>query len=464
MSSSSSNAPNGLPWLAEDNSVEWQEQVMAYLQQKQLAQYVEGWASYLAPSPPTVLTDAERVDPTQVQTYDAAVTKWRTTYEDWRIKDNMAMGVIKGTLRGQYLTYVHAILGRLKTQNLGLAAHNTKQLLYSHPYLGGPIEEYLKHFIVMNEQLAHIGKALPDADVAHWMLENLPKDDPSWKSVISSFYTVNPDPDIITTLQASVAIRNHYNQLTAPSSHSTSAYIAPTFESVFAAHHGRPPSGPNWPYCNGCKKPGHMVENCFESILAEIGKLNARLPHSLQLSMPSRPERANVVLEGGFGVVDDRDTPGGDDDVALLSMALSRGEVFVSTSLSGKVRSAYRDHVYVDSGATCSISLVIEYFDPASLKQLKLPVVIHVGNNDTLLATAAGDMPFLFNVGDTIKRGVVTNVLYCADIATTLISASQLNACGNRVVLDGSESRIIHKALRRNGCTYAPHKLWPLSA
>jgi hypothetical protein len=235
MSSSSSNAPNGLPWLAEDNSVEWQEQVMAYLQRKQLAQYVEGWASYLAPSPPTVLTNAERVDPVQVQTYDTAVTKWRTTYDDWRIKDNMAMGIIKGTLHGQYLTYVlhcamskavwDAILGRLKTQNLGLAAHNTKQLLYSHPYLGGPIEEYLKHFIVTNEQLAHIGKALPDADVAHWMLENLPKDDPSWKSVISSFYMVNPDPDVITTLQASVAIRNHYNQLTAPSSHSTSAYV-----------------------------------------------------------------------------------------------------------------------------------------------------------------------------------------------------------------------------------------------
>jgi hypothetical protein len=455
MSSSSSNAPNGLPWLAEDNSVEWQEQVMAYLQQKQLAQYVEGWASYLAPSPPTVLTNAERVDPVQVQTYDAAVTKWRTTYDDWRIKDNMAMGVIKGTLRGQYLTYVlhcatskavwDTILGRLKTQNLGLAAHNTKQLLYSHPYLGGLIEEYLKHFIVTNKQLAHIGKALPDADVAHWMLENLPKDDPSWKSVISSFYMVNPDPDVITTLQVSVAIRNHYNQLTAPSSHSTSAYVAPTFESVFVARHGRPPSGPNRPYCNGCKKPGHTVENCFESILAEIGKLNARLPCSLQLSVPSRPERANVVLEGGFGVVDDRDTPGGDDDVALLSMALSRGEVFVSTSLSRKVRSAYHDHAYVDSGATHSISPVIEYFDPASLKQLKSPVVIRIGNNDTLLATAAGDMPFLFNVGDTVKRGVVTNVLYCADIATTLISASQLNARGNRVVLDGSESRIVHK-------------------
>ena len=126
------------------------------------------------------------------------------------------MGVIKGTLRGQYLTYVlhcttskavwDAILSRLKMQNLGLAAHNTKQLLYSHSYLGGLIEEYLKHFIITNEQLARIGKALPDADVAHWMLENLPKDDLSWKLVISSFYMVNLDPDVITTLQASVAI------------------------------------------------------------------------------------------------------------------------------------------------------------------------------------------------------------------------------------------------------------------
>jgi hypothetical protein len=298
MPSSSSNAPNGLPWLAEDNFLEWQEQVMAYLQRKQIAQYVEGWARYLPPVRPADLSAADLAIATTVQAHDTEVASWRTAYDEWRIKDSMAMGVIKGTLRGQYLTYVlpcttskmvwDTILGRLKTQNLGLAAHNTKQLLYNHPYVGGPIEEYLKHFVVTNEQLARIGKALPDADVAHWMLENLPKDDPGWKSVISSFYTVNPDPDVVTSFQASVAIRNHYNQLTAPPSHSGSAYIAPTFESAFAARHGRPVNNSGRPFCTGCKKQGHTVENCFDSILAEIGKLNARLPHSLQLILASQ--------------------------------------------------------------------------------------------------------------------------------------------------------------------------------
>ena len=52
----SSNAPNSLPWLAEDNSLEWQEQVMVYLQRKQLAQYVQGWTRYLPPDPPMPLT------------------------------------------------------------------------------------------------------------------------------------------------------------------------------------------------------------------------------------------------------------------------------------------------------------------------------------------------------------------------------------------------------------------------
>ena len=197
---------------------------------------------------------------------------------------------------------------RLKSQNLRLAAHNTKQLLYNHPYLGGPIEDYLKHFAVMNKQLARIGKALPDADIAHWMLENLPKEDPSWKAVISSFYMVNPDPDLVTSFQASVAIRNHYNQLMAPPMQSASAYIAPTFENAFAACIGRPMSRPS---CSGCKKQGHTVENCFDSILAEIGRLNACLPCSLQLSSASRPERANVLSEDASGmghdIVDDRD-------------------------------------------------------------------------------------------------------------------------------------------------------------
>src|SRR5258706_11479572 len=169
MSSYSSGAPNGLPWLAEDNFLEWQEQVMAYLQRKQIVQYVEGWPRFLPPAPPADLSAADLLVATTVQAHATVVTTWKTMYDKWRIKDNMAMGAIKGTLRSQYLTYVllcvtskavwDTILGRLKTQNLGLAAHNMKQLLYSHPYLGGPVEEYLKHFAITNEQLACIGQS-----------------------------------------------------------------------------------------------------------------------------------------------------------------------------------------------------------------------------------------------------------------------------------------------------------------
>ncbi len=216
MSSYSSGTPNGLPWLPKDNFLKWQEQVMAYLQHKQITQYIQGWMCYLPPDPPTDLTAAELLIPTTVQTHVTATAAWRVACDNWKIKDNMAMGAIKGTLHGQYLTYVlscmmskavwDTILGRLKTQNLGLAVHNTKQLLYSHPNLRGPIEDYLKHFAITNEQLAHIGKALPNSDIVHWMLENLPKEDLSWRSVISSFYMVNPDPDLVTSFQASVAI------------------------------------------------------------------------------------------------------------------------------------------------------------------------------------------------------------------------------------------------------------------
>ena len=456
MPSSLSNALNGLPWLAEDNSLEWQEQVLAYLQCKQIAQYVEGWVDYLLPDPLAALSAADQLVATTVQAHAVEMATWRTTHSDWRIKDNMAMGVIKGTLCGQYLTYVlqcmmskmvwDTILGRLKMQNLGLAVHNTKQLLYNHPYVGGLIEEYLKHFAIVNEQLACISKALPDSDIVHWMLENLLKEDLSWKSVISSFYMVNPDPDLVMSFQASVVIRNHYNQLTAPPTHSMSAYVAPTFESTFAAHHGCPTANSSCPYCTGCKRQGHMVDACYELILAEIGKLNACLPHSLQLTSPPKPMWANILLDGmDCDVVDNRDCPDEEDDVVLLTMALRRGEAFVSTLLDKKARLAYHDHVYVDSGATCSISPVIEYFDPASLKQLKAPVVIRVGNNAMLLATAVGNIPFLFNVGDSVMKGIVKDILYCADIATTLISVSQLNVHGNRVVLDGSDSHVIHK-------------------
>ena len=278
MSSHLSGAPNGLPWLAEDNFLKWQEQVMAYLQHKQIAQYTEGWTCYLTPMPPPDLTAAKQAVTAMVQAHATAVAAWRTMYNNWKIKDNMAMGAIKGTLCGQCLTYMQScmtskavwdmILSRLRMQNLGLAAHNTKQLLYHHLYLGGPIEEYLKHFLVMNDQLTRIGKALPNLDVVHWMLENLPKEDLSWKSVVSSFYTMHSDLDVITSFQASIAIWNHYNQLTVLPMLSHSTYVAPTFKNVFTACHGHPANGSNHPYCNGCKKLGHMIEDCYDLILA----------------------------------------------------------------------------------------------------------------------------------------------------------------------------------------------------
>ena len=209
------------------------------------------------------------------------------------------------------------------------------------------------------------------------MLKNLLKEDPGWKSVITSFYMVNPDPDLVSSFQASVAIQNHYNQLTALPVHLVSAYVVPTFESAFAAHHGCPSSSThsltnlNHPYCTSCNKPGHMVDKCFDAILTEIDKLNTHLPCSLQLSLPAKPKRANVALDGSgvvCDIVNDQDVPDDNNDIVLLTMALKRGDVFVSESLSNKARSAYRDHMYVDLGATCSILPVIKHFDPVSLK------------------------------------------------------------------------------------------------
>jgi len=125
--------------------------------------------------------------------------------------------------------------------------------------------------------------------------------------------------------------------------------------------------------------------------------------------------------------------------------ATDKGEVFVSATLNDKAKSAYHNHAYVDLGASCSLSPIIHYFDPVTLKQLKTPVIICVSNNKALLTTAVGDIPFLFNIGDSVKKGTVKDILYCADIAMTLISTSQLNTHGNKVVLDGSVSHIVNK-------------------
>ena len=188
-------------------------------------------------------------------------------------------------------------MGRLKTQNLGLAVHNTKQLMYNHPYIGGLVEDYLKHFVVVNEQLARIGKVLPDLEVAHWMFENLLKDNMGWKSVISSFYMIHPNPDLVTSFQATVAIRNHYNQLTTPLTSSSSAYIALTFKSAYAARLGRPLHNSSHPVCTRCKKVSHTVDSCYEHILSEVRRMNEWLPCSLCLMLPPRAGKANLVSD-----------------------------------------------------------------------------------------------------------------------------------------------------------------------
>ena len=79
---------------------------MAYMQRKQVSQYVLGWTRHLPPTPPTALTAAQQAVPATVATYDAETATFMTGYDEWRLKDSIAMGIIKGTLRGQYLTYV----------------------------------------------------------------------------------------------------------------------------------------------------------------------------------------------------------------------------------------------------------------------------------------------------------------------------------------------------------------------
>ena len=126
---------------------------------------------------------------------------------------------------------------------------------------------------------------------------------------------------------------------------------------------------------------------------------------------------ANVLSDGISGasddIVDDRDSPDvHDDDIVLLAMASKKGEAFVSTSHS---TGRPNQPIMIMHGWTLtplhSISPVVEYLNPASLRQLKTPDVICVANNDTLLATAVGNMPLLFNVGDAVRKGVVTNIL-----------------------------------------------------
>jgi len=101
-----SGAPNGLPWLADDNVIEWQVQVMAYLRWKQLTQYMLGWSHHLAPTALTTLSASNALIPTLVVSYNTAFARWEADYDEWLLKDSMAMGVIQGTLRGQYLAYV----------------------------------------------------------------------------------------------------------------------------------------------------------------------------------------------------------------------------------------------------------------------------------------------------------------------------------------------------------------------
>ena len=67
-------------------------------------------------------------------------------------------------------------------------------------------------------------------------------------------------------------------------------------------------------------------------------------------------------------------------------------------------------------------------------------------NTRTLILRYGNELvPFLFNVDNTVKKGVIKDMLYCTDIATTLVSASQLNVCGNKVILNSLESHVIHK-------------------
>lgn len=161
--------------------------------------------------------------------------------------------------------------------------------------------------------------------------------------------------------------------------------------------------------CHHCGKVGHVKRNCHQFLSDE------------KKSKSQGRQRAHQVT------VKDTSESDGESDALMISHKV------LSTSATSKW--------IVDSGATCHMCSDSGLFE--SLKNLKHPIDVSVGDGRTLKATGRGIVSLNMNLPDgKLKKRKLIDVLYVPKLSYNLLSVSKASENGKTTEFNGTVCRI----------------------
>lgn len=258
---------------------------------------------------------------------------------------------------------------------------------------GGNLQQHLKEFIELFDELAVVGDAMEDEDRVISLLASLP----------SSYST------LVTALEAAenVPTWEVVSEKLLHEEHKSSEISHDESKSLMVK---QPQSGRRALKCFECQKPGHIRKNCFIY-------LRKCKQEKFKDSENDQSQRAKISSKT-------------DDSVLLYASAFASSITNSSESWM------------IDSGATQHMCNNESWF--VKIEKLSNPMNVKVGDGRPIKAISEGNVSLNLNLPDgKTKICVLEKVLYVPGLACNLLSVSQTSKHGNKAEFSELDCKIL---------------------
>lgn len=193
--------------------------------------------------------------------------------------------------------------------------------------------------------------------------------------------------------------------------------------------------------CSFCHRSGHDTNSCWQLVKEQEEAAEAARQAVKARVVTSKPKTSMAALAPVQNTSNADPPPSG-----FFSAVAVEIQVNLASKLEKAIQNSdLRDAIIVDCGCNSHMSPHRHYFDDEGFTELVTPIPIKVGNLNEIYASHRGSITFICRRRGTSSTHTLRleNVLYCKDIATTLLSPQKIIPKGFQVILD-NDPRIVH--------------------
>ena len=395
-----------------------------------------------------------------------ALKAYRDELKEWKTANNIAAGVILGTLSEEIQHVIDpkesakSMYDKLQAavikQSSGSSAFGIRIALIDNQFNDAPtmdnFEKHLTFYRSKNATLNAVNAGFDDSFLAFILLRSFhSNDDPIWlmasTNIVTSDTSINQWSFDQVAGKLREALRNNIRSGKKSTSNNNQTALNATADRTVPSRYNGPPC--TFP---GCYRPkSHATENCWAKEKEKRGKENGK-KHKAKKAK-KRVIESSSDSESSPDSSSDSEPPPKKRQHGHRSKVRSNRAIILLKATSRHIRSCHgkatAGNLFIahpDSGASNHMTHNIELFDPASFKTLSKPIPVSLGDDSEIFATGKGTLRLLFNVNGKQKEGCFEDVLFVPDLKVTLLSVGQsarLPHC--KVVFDNNTCEYINK-------------------